>query len=656
MVEKIVEKFASGSNRKVQSGDFVRVRPHHLLTHDNTAAVLKKFRSMGVKRIRNPHQAVFALDHDIQNMSVTNLEKYSNIEKFAQQQNVDFYPAGRGIGHQVMIEEGYAFPGTLVVASDSHANIYGGIACLGTPVVRTDAAAIWATGETWWQVPPVVKVELKGKMLPAGVSGKDIIIALCGIFNKDEVLNHVIEFSGEAIECLTIEDRLTISNMTTEWGALAGIFPCDAKLIDWLRDRAAFLKERGPSGVPSDNFKSASSNYANPRINEEEVDKLISNPINADEGAEYTKHLVLDIETLSPYVCGPNSVKNLSPVYDLHNKDVKIHKAYIVSCVNSRVQDLKDAAAVLKDKKIDKNVELYVAAASDEVQRKCESDGTWKILLESGARPLPPGCGPCIGMGAGLLKDGEVGISATNRNFKGRMGSRSSFAYLASPAVVAASAIAGKITSPALLFDPKTLDHGKSMKFEVVKSHSKPKYFKEPLIEGFPKSVQGRVLFLNSDNINTDGIYAGKYTYREDLSAAEMASASMENYDPNFVKLAGKGDILLCGYNFGTGSSREQAVTCLQHLGISMVIAGSFSATYQRNALNNGFLVLESPGFLEHVRSLGLGSCEASELLIGDELCVDFVSWELLYCGLSYSLVPLGSVAQELIVSGGINR
>ena len=162
---------------------------------------------------------------------------------------VDFYQAGRGIGNQIMCEEGYAFPGAMAVDSDSHSNMYGGLGCLGTPIVRTDAAAIWATGRTWWKVPPIAKVELQGK-LKKGVTGKDVIIALCGHFKNDEVLNHALEFVGEGVKNLSVEERLTISNMTTEWGALAGVFPVDEITIGWLKKRNEFILKRGLEGVP----------------------------------------------------------------------------------------------------------------------------------------------------------------------------------------------------------------------------------------------------------------------------------------------------------------------------------------------------------------------------------------------------------------------
>ncbi|HPC12268.1 MAG TPA: aconitase family protein, partial [candidate division Zixibacteria bacterium] len=228
LVEKIAQRYAVGlePGHAVRAGDYLSIRPAHVMTHDNTGAVIPKFQSIGAARVANPRQPVFTLDHNVQDTTESNLAKYRKIESFAAAHGIDFYPAGRGIGHQIMCEEGYAWPGTMVVASDSHSNMYGGLGCLGTPIVRTDAAAIWATGRTWWQVPPVARCQLKGQ-LPPGATGKDVIITLCGYFNKDEVLNHAVEFAGDGLRSLSVDERLAIANMTTEWGALVGLFPID---------------------------------------------------------------------------------------------------------------------------------------------------------------------------------------------------------------------------------------------------------------------------------------------------------------------------------------------------------------------------------------------------------------------------------------------
>jgi homoaconitate hydratase len=217
---------------------------------------------------------VFTLDHDVQNKSPKNLAKYASIEQFARKHGIDFYPAGRGIGHQVLVEEGYAFPYTLTVASDSHSNMYGGIGGVGTPIVRTDAAALWATGQTWWQVPRMVRVEFRGKLAP-GVTGKDVIVALCGSFNKDEVLNAAIEFTGEGVKCLSVDDRLTISNMTTEWGALVGVFPVDETTLEWYDGTVKKLELRtfsDPSGPTL--ATSIPPPPEHPRINRQRLSEL----------------------------------------------------------------------------------------------------------------------------------------------------------------------------------------------------------------------------------------------------------------------------------------------------------------------------------------------------------------------------------------------
>lgn len=210
--EKLVQVAAVGlpKNKFVQSGDYVTLEPAHCMTHDNSWPVATKFFSIGGSKIYNPKQIVMTLDHDVQNKSETNLGKYRQIEEFAKKQGVDFFPAGRGIGHQIMVEEGYAFPNTMVVASDSHSNMYGGVGCLGTPIVRTDACSIYATGKTWWQIPPIAKVTLTG-MLPKGVTGKDVIVALCGLFSNDEVLNYAIEFVGSPATLRTLPVSIAVN-------------------------------------------------------------------------------------------------------------------------------------------------------------------------------------------------------------------------------------------------------------------------------------------------------------------------------------------------------------------------------------------------------------------------------------------------------------
>ena len=644
LIEKIAQRFAVGleKDQTVHSGDFITLQPAHVMTHDNTGAVIPKFQSIGATKMANPRQVVHTLDHNIQDTSAANRTKYAQIEAFSKKMGVDFYPAGRGIGHQIMCEEGYAFPGTVVVASDSHSNMYGGLGVLGTPVVRTDAAAIWASGKTWWQIPPVAKVVLNGQ-LQEGVTGKDVIITLAGYFNNDEVLNHAIEFSGSGIADLSIDQRLSIANMTTEWGALAGVFPIDEKTIQWLKARQAFIEKRGLAGVPSD----ADGNGIHPRLNGKRIAELEQNKPVADADAFYAKEIVFDLSAVRPIVSGPDTVKVSTPVAMMEEKEIKINKAYLVSCVNSRVEDIAQAAEVVRGKRIHSDVQFYIAPASSEVLAESKARGDWQALLNAGAIELPPGCGPCIGLGAGLLEDGEVGISATNRNFKGRMGSKNAQAYLASPAVVAASALAGKITFPRKTDVPEI--KGK------ITTHSKPaEKAQVKILDGFPKSIRGELLFCPQDNMNTDGIYPGKYTYKDDITPEEQAQVVMENYDPDFGRIVKEGDILIGGFNFGTGSSREQAATALKYRGLQLVLAGSFSETYKRNAINNGFLVIEAPRLVDALRTrFGTG---ALTVRTGIQAEIDFESAQVKANGKTYSIAAIGAAAQEIIIEGGLEN
>ncbi len=438
----------------VPAGDMVTVRPFHVMTHDNTGAVMPKFRSIGATSIADPKQPVFALDHAVQDHSEANLEKYRAIEAFAREQGVVFHPAGAGIGHQLMIDEGFVHPGSLVVASDSHSNMYGALAAVGTPVVRTDAAALWATGTTWWQVPRTIKVVLEGELAP-GVTGKDVIITLCGLYNSGEVLNAAIEFHGDGVQYLSLSERLTISNMTTEWGALVGWFPFDGATAAFLRKRARSLAERGITD----------------RLTEAMVDGWEADPPAPDPDASYAAVIHVDLGSITPRIAGPHGVGITRPIAAVEKDRIRVDKAYLLSCTNGRLDDLAAAAEVLEGKKVAEGVELYVAAASAEIQAEAEAQGIWEALLNAGARPLPPGCGACIGLGAGLLEAGEVGISATNRNFKGRMGSADAEAYLASPAVVAASAVAGFIAGPDRWSEHEAHPPDRGSRVEASRSH-----------------------------------------------------------------------------------------------------------------------------------------------------------------------------------------
>ena len=472
-----------------------------------------------------------------------------------------------------------------------------------------------------------------------------MIITLAGLFNHDEVLNHALEFVGDGLSSLSIDQRLTIANMTTEWGALTGVFPIDEVTYDWLEARILFVEKRGLSGIPSD--EDAVEDIS-PRLNYGRISELKQKAPYADPDAFYAKELTLDLSTVEPYISGPDNVKTMTAAKTMEQTKLKIQKAYLVSCVNSRVEDLAEAAKTINGQKVADGVEFYVAAASSEVQAESEARGDWQTLVNAGAITIPPGCGPCIGLGVGLLEENEVGISATNRNFKGRMGAKSAKAYLASPAVVAASAVAGHVVSPYAYNEARPQGDIKTNEKPVGEAKA------VSILDGFPTELTGNILFCHQDNLNTDGIYPGKYTYIDDFTPEQQAGVVMENYDTDFVDLVEKGDFLVGGFNFGTGSSREQAATALKYRGISLVLAGSFSETYKRNAINNGFMVLEAPELVKDL--IDAHGRDKLTVATGIKATMDFGKATLTYNGKAYPLSAVGAAAQELVLTDGLEN
>ena len=530
-----------------------------------------------------------------------------------------------------MIERGYVTPGSFVVASDSHSNMYGALGAIGTPIVRTDAAAVWATGDFWWQIPRTIQVVLEGN-LPEGLSGKDVIITLCGLYNHDEALNAALEFSGPGVASLSMDARFSIANMSTEWGPIACWFPVDGVTMRYLENVHRKLQEQGVE-----------------RFTEVDIEHWRKASPQPDRDAVYSARITLDLGQVTPHVSGPDSVQAMHSVAEIEKQKIAIQKAYLLSCANSRLEDLEAAAWVLCGNKVASSVKFYIGAASAWVQKEAERRGVWQALLDAGAIPLPPSCGPCIGLGTGLLEKGEIGISATNRNFKGRMGSRDAQCFLASPEVVAASALAGYIRGARRFPDRKPERRYEELSTNVVAGET------VEILRGFPERIKGRLVFIPQDNLNTDAIYGKDHTYRDDMTPEMMARVVMENYDPQFSLRAQAGDVMVGGFNFGTGSSREQAVTCLKAKNIPLIIAASFSQTYLRNAYNNGFLCIEVPALVTKLRQEFATDIAAKEKTIipGDSIEIDFTHCTLHWRADHFGFPALGSVPQSLVIAGG---
>jgi homoaconitate hydratase len=512
IVEKIAQShMAEGPNRPLRAGDFLSIRPYHVMTHDNTAAVMKKFKAIGATHVHDAAQPVFTADHDIQNTEEANLAKYRSMETFAREHGIDFYPPGTGIGHQIMVEKGYVLPGTFVVASDSHSNMYGALGAIGTPVVRTDAAAIWATGEFWWQIPRTIQVVLEGKLSP-GVTGKDVIITLCGLYNREEVLNAAVEFAGPGVASLSMDARLSIANMSTEWGALVGWFPVDEVTLNYLDARNRELRAQGITRIPEEKFA-----------------EWRTTPPAADSDAVYAGRIVLDLAEVTPHVSGPDTVQVMQSVAEIAKKKVAIQKAYLVSCVNSRLEDLEAAAKVLRGKRVASGVQFYLAAASRSVQEEAERRGIWQSFSM-------PGHIPCR-RDADRASVWAQGSWSRARSVSPQPIAISKDAW--ARAMRSAISAAPRWSRPLRSRDTSA-GQGQPNLVSESTFHRIRGYFREAekveILPGFPASVRGRLVFLPQDNLNTDGIYGKDYTYREDMTPEMMARVVMENYDPEFAE------------------------------------------------------------------------------------------------------------------------
>ncbi|KAF5127191.1 Homoaconitase, mitochondrial [Metarhizium anisopliae] len=353
-----------------------------------------------------------------------------------------------------------------------------------------------------------------------------------------------------------------------------GLFPVNETLISWYRAKATAA--------------AVCDSPAKERFNHERVKDMAENRLVADPGASYAKEFYMNLSTLSPWVSGPNTPKIVNPLKNLEAQNIKIDKAYLVSCTNSRASDIAAAARVFREAakdgkpaKIASGVRFYLAAASLSEQRIAEEAGDWKVLLDAASSFV----WAVYWVGTGLLEEGETGISASNRNYPGRMGSKDSKAYLASPETTTTAAKDEALTD---------------------------------ILPGFPEKIEGEIVFLDNDNINTDGIYPalsdcqnaimgliarlGKYTYQDNLPKEKMAEVCMENYDTEFTKLTKPGDVMVTGFNFGCGSSREQATTAILARDIPLVIAGSLGNIFSRNGINNALVCLEMPRLVEHLR------------------------------------------------------
>jgi len=406
-------------------GQIVDVRPDLVLSHDNTAAIAAMFYRLGLKKVRDPDRLAITLDHAVPPPTPRHAQNHAEIRRFVAEQGIrNFFEAGRGICHQVLSEEALVLPGQMILGADSHTTHFGWMGAFGAGVGRSEVLALWATGEIWLRVPESIRIVLTGR-LPPGVTTKDLCLRIFRDLGADGGLYRSVEFAGEGVRHLSIESRMGIANFMAEFGVKNAYLPPDDRVFDWLAPRRARR-----TGEPIEAVR----------------ERIAAGALYPDPDAPYEAEYVYCLEDLEPMVACPHSVDHVRPLREVAG--TRIDMAFIGTCTNGRLEDIAAAAEILRGRRIAPGVRLLVIPASREVLEEALRRGFIQTLVEAGAMIGVPGCGPCMGNHMGIPAPGEIVISSGSRNFRGRMGTPDAEIYLASPAVVAASALRGVITDP----------------------------------------------------------------------------------------------------------------------------------------------------------------------------------------------------------------
>jgi homoaconitate hydratase family protein/3-isopropylmalate dehydratase small subunit len=570
------------------AGSIVFHRPDLILTHDNTGSIRKTFEKMGGKDLQNPDQLVVVLDHNAPPTNAALANSYQSIRDFVAEQGIKkFHDAGSGICHQIMAR--YALPGMVIVGSDSHTCTSGAFNAMAAGIDRTESAGLWLRGETWFRVPDSLKITLSGR-LNKGVYAKDLSLWIIGILGSAGANYMSIEYHGEGVESLNVADRMTLANLASEMGAKNAVFPADRVLLEHLGEEV--------SGVW------------------------------ADADAIYARELVIDLNEVYPLVAAPHHVDNVMALAEVAGMD--IHQGMIGTCTNGRMEDLREAAAVLKSNRVKPGVQLLVIPASREVYQQAIDEGLISIFLEAGANVLSSSCGPCLGTGQGIPADNMRVISSANRNFLGRMGNKNAEIYLASPAVVALSAIHGKIT------DPRSANGSEKFPFRKTQSGN---ISIEPREQ---RKHQGVWNYGDVDNLNTDQMFAGNLTYEVQSSDPEAIIPHLfKGFDASFAENLDVGDIILGGDNFGCGSSREHPAVGLAHKGVKAVIVKSVNRIFYRSSINQGLPLIVLPDAVKAYKE-------------GDSVAIDFTQGTVRVGESLFHFEPLPDKLLEILEMKGL--
>jgi len=566
IIEKII---ASHAGRDVVPGAMVDITIDARVARDfGGANVVKNLVDNGLG-VADPARTCFTFDCNPGGSDQSYASNQQKCRLFARQHGLRVYDVDSGIGTHVAIDQGLVGPGETLVSTDSHANILGAIGAFGQGMGDQDIAHAFAHGTTWFVVPPSIKITLKGQP-SAHATAKDVTLALNKHFGANGLLGYAAELYGPYVDQLDLPGRDTIASMSTQKGGIIMLFPPNQAVLDYCSKA---------TGRPAQ-------------------------AVLADPGAKYEQEVTIDITDLGPMIARPGHPEDVVPVSEL--RGTKIDSVFIGSCTNGRHEDLVAAARVLKGRKIAPGVVLKIVPATDAVWRRLLEDGTVKIFKDAGALLSNAGCGGCAAGQIGQNGPGEVTVSTGNRNFAGKQGKGS--VYLASPETAAASAIAGQITTvdaipaqPAVFTAAAAAAPAKAAATAAAPQAAKP------------TKIRGRVWVIRQDNIDTDMIFHNRYLTITDVK--QMGQYTFDNLKgwEDFAKKAQPGDIVITGKNFGCGSSRQQAVDCFLSLGVAAVVAESFGAIYERNAINAGLAILRAPA-------------AASDLKDGEEVEVDFAA------------------------------
>ena len=601
MAQTIIEKIIANHSKydTVKPGDIVDIEIDVRAARDfGGPNVVKHFKEHNLT-IDDVSKTFFTFDTNPTGSDQKYAVNQQICRQFAREHGIKVYDINNGIGTHTFIEEGLAYPGTTSLTTDSHANILGAVGAFGQGMGDKDMAVAFSKGSIWFKVPESVKLNIKGKR-PADISAKDMVLNLLHEFGANSLLGYSVELYGEEVDKLTLDERITIASMGTEMGTIIILIPPNKEILDYCSLRAG----RKTEGV-----------YA-------------------DDHAEYDQVFDVDISTFKPMVSLPG--KPHDTVNIIETKKVKIDSGFIGSCTNGRIEDMREVAKVLKGHKIAPGVILKIVPSTDRIWKQCLDEGIIKIFKDAGVLVSNAGCAGCAAGQVGQNGLGEVTVSTGNRNFPGKQGKGS--VYLASPATVTASAIAGYITTTDRIPDKPEVFTTQEIeeKIKIAVEHKEH--------EQKPMTVEGKVRYIPRDDIDTDMIFHNRYLAITDIN--EMGQYTFDNlagYE-DFAKKAKPGDIVVVHKNFGAGSSRQQAVDCFKALGIQAVVAESYSAIYERNAINAAFPIVTYK------------TLESLNLEDGDTININFETGKItnLTKNAEIQAEPFSEVQKEIYQNGGL--